>query len=220
MLPYNSGSHAAYQDTFVSDFLKFYPDPFALPKSTWDYIVQFWYLDLSLTDSIMQQYYSVLPEFRIEKLLLDSAHDAYAVYAYCRRKNITPLSTLILVIPDTLPIRTILPLVTTGSPSVSWAYVCIKDDYPRLFNIPPRDSNAWEKESDKRTSVERSNKREKEDHKIGDGSQKAAAPMIKPNNTRNGDIPPTQKETDSNFPTSPSSKIPSFFLICFKKRQT
>lgn len=49
-----------------------------------------------------------LPEFRIEKLLLDSAHDAYAVYEYCCR----------------------------------------------------------EKEYNRRTSVERSNKREKEDYKL------------------------------------------------------
>ena len=41
MLPCNPGGHAAFQDTFVSRFLKFYPDPFVLPKSTWDYIVQF-----------------------------------------------------------------------------------------------------------------------------------------------------------------------------------
>ena len=31
-----------------------------------------------------------LPEFRLEKLLLDSAHAAYAVYEYCRQENITP----------------------------------------------------------------------------------------------------------------------------------
>ncbi len=66
MLPCNSGGHAAFQDTFVSQFLKFYPDPFVLPKSTWDYIVQFWYLDLSKTDSIMQECYSVFgPEPRL-----------------------------------------------------------------------------------------------------------------------------------------------------------
>ena len=34
-----------------------------------------------------------LPEFRIEKLLLDSAHDAYAVYEYCRRERSRLLST-------------------------------------------------------------------------------------------------------------------------------
>lgn len=54
MLLVNTGGHTAYQDTFVSDFLKFYPNLFALPKSTWDYIVQFWYLNLSMTDSILQ----------------------------------------------------------------------------------------------------------------------------------------------------------------------
>lgn len=73
MLPVNIGGHSAYQDTFVSDFLKFYPDPFALPKSTWDYIVQFWYLDLSMTDSIMQECYSVFgPEPRLPSCMLRS----------------------------------------------------------------------------------------------------------------------------------------------------
>ena len=43
------------------------------------------------------------------------------------------------------------------------------DDNPRLFKIPPRDSKAWEKEYDLRTSVERSNKREKADYKLEDG---------------------------------------------------
>ena len=31
-----------------------------------------------------------LPEFRIEKLLLDSAHDAYVVYGYCRQEISLP----------------------------------------------------------------------------------------------------------------------------------
>ena len=73
MLPCNPGGHAAYQDTFVSDFLKFYPDPFVLSKSTWDYIVQFWYLDLSQTDSLMQDCYSVFgPEPRLPSCMLRS----------------------------------------------------------------------------------------------------------------------------------------------------
>ena len=73
LLPCNPGGHAAYQDTFVSDFLKFYPNPFVLPKSTWDYIVQFWYLDLSQTDSIMQECYSVFgPEPRLPSCMLRS----------------------------------------------------------------------------------------------------------------------------------------------------
>ena len=44
MLPCNPGGHAAYHDTFISDFLIFYPDPFVLPKSTWDYMEHLPYL--------------------------------------------------------------------------------------------------------------------------------------------------------------------------------
>lgn len=46
-------------------------------------------------------------------------------------------------------------------------------DNPRLFNIPPRDSKAWEKEYGRRTSVERSNKRGKEDYKLEDGRHRS-----------------------------------------------
>ena len=58
MLPVFSGGHSTYQDTFVSDFLTYYPNPFALSKSTWETIIEFWHLDLSLTDTMMQDYYS------------------------------------------------------------------------------------------------------------------------------------------------------------------
>lgn len=33
LLPTNLGGHSAYQDAFISDFLKFYPDPFAPLKA-------------------------------------------------------------------------------------------------------------------------------------------------------------------------------------------
>lgn len=42
-------------------------------------------------------------------------------------------------------------------------------DDPRIFNIPPRDSKEWKKEYDRRTSVERSNKREKNDYLLEAG---------------------------------------------------
>ena len=344
MLPYNPVGHAAFQDTFVSQFLKFYPDPFVLPKSTWDYIVQFWFLDLSKTDSIMQECYSVfgpeprlpscmlrsyllalklkvtsitvwrlalagdgapvrtaaqqrkkrichykekgcsscnckrhyfqpdcnwgwdshresyffgyhlymcvasdsysdlpvfpllertsrhdmlsflhsfftmkayLPQFRIEKLLLDSAHDAYAVYDYCGRKTITPFIDLnpghtgyftykddFTIGKDGVPVCKLgLRMHKDGYEAAKHRakYRCPKsnrkqgcfcehpcspakygrtvhifiDDNPRLFNIPPRDSKAWEKEYDRRTSVERSNKREKKDYKLEDGRHRS-----------------------------------------------
>ena len=56
-----------------------------------------------------------------------------------------------------------------------WACVHtpVKDN-PRLFNIPPRNSLEWDKEYDRRTSVERSNKREKEDYKLEDGRHRSS----------------------------------------------
>ena len=97
MLPCNLGGHAAYQDTFVSDFLTFYPDPFALPKGTWDYIVQFWYLDLSQTDSIMQECYSVfgpeprLPSCMLRSYLLALKLKVTSITVWCRMLRETPL---------------------------------------------------------------------------------------------------------------------------------
>ena len=46
-------------------------------------------------------------------------------------------------------------------------------DDPRLINNPPRGSEEWEKEYANRTSVERSNKREKEDYKLEDGRHRS-----------------------------------------------
>ena len=101
MLPYNSGGHAAYQDTFVSDFLKFYPNPFSLPKSSWDYIVQFWYLDLSLTDTIMQECYSIfgpqprLPSCMLRSYLLALKLKVTSITQWCRILKETPLYAII-----------------------------------------------------------------------------------------------------------------------------
>ena len=103
MLPYNPGGHAAFQDAFVSQFLKFYPDPFVLPKSTWDYIVQFWFLDLSKTDSIMQECYSVLgPEPRLPSCMLRSYLLALklkvtSITVWCRMLKETPLYAILSV---------------------------------------------------------------------------------------------------------------------------
>ena len=46
---------------------------FLLSKSTRDYIVQFWFLDLSMTDSIIQGYYSIFKlELRFPSCMLRS----------------------------------------------------------------------------------------------------------------------------------------------------
>ena len=101
MLPYNPGGHAAYQDTFVSDFLKFYPNPFILSKDSWDYIVQFWYLDLSLTDTIMQECYSVfgpeprLPSCMLRSYLLALKLKVTSITQWCRMLSETPLYAIL-----------------------------------------------------------------------------------------------------------------------------
>ena len=101
MLPYNPGGHAAYQNSFVSDFLKFYPDPFALSKDTWDYIVQFWYLDLSQTDTIMQECYSVfgpeprLPSCMLRSYLLALKLKVTSITTWCRMLRETPLYAIL-----------------------------------------------------------------------------------------------------------------------------
>lgn len=73
MLPVSSGGHAAYQDTLVSEFLKFYPDPFYLSRATWAIIIEFWHLDLSLTDSILYEHYGKFgPQPRLPSSMLRS----------------------------------------------------------------------------------------------------------------------------------------------------
>lgn len=101
MLPCNPGGHTAYQDTFVSEFLKYYPNPFILPKDTWDYIIQFWYLDLSLTDSLMQECYSVfgpqprLPSCMLRSYLLALKLKVTSITAWCRMLRETPLYAIL-----------------------------------------------------------------------------------------------------------------------------
>ncbi len=48
------------------------------------------------------------------------------------------------------------------------------NDNPRLFNIPTRDSQQWKTEYNKRTSVERSNKRQKIDFQIESGRHRSS----------------------------------------------
>ena len=58
MLPVNCGSHVDYQHFVVSNLRKYYLDPDALARSTWDIIERFWNLDLSFTDTFMADKYS------------------------------------------------------------------------------------------------------------------------------------------------------------------
>ena len=54
MLPVNPGGHAAYQNFVVTNLRKYYPDPDAFSRATWDIIERFWNLDLSYTDELLR----------------------------------------------------------------------------------------------------------------------------------------------------------------------
>lgn len=102
MLLVNHGGHAACQDTVVSELLKLFPNPFDIPKQTWDIIVKFWYLDLSETDTIMQEFYSLLgkpatrfPSCLLRSYLLSIALKADSITEWCRLLKITPLYAIL-----------------------------------------------------------------------------------------------------------------------------
>ena len=59
LLPVNPGGHAAYQNFVVTNLRKYYPDPDAFSRATWDIIERFWNLDLSYTDELLRSKYSV-----------------------------------------------------------------------------------------------------------------------------------------------------------------
>ena len=48
MLPVNCGSHSDYQNFVVENLRKYYPNPDAISRDTWDIIDRFWNLDLSI----------------------------------------------------------------------------------------------------------------------------------------------------------------------------
>ena len=158
---------------------------------------------------------SFLPDFKISKVLLDSAHDAMPYYEYFRRINITPFIDLNGKGGVKLPYKNDFTIGKDGVPvckagrrmnhdgsepskyrlkfrcplasrkyGCSCEHPCSKSKYgrtvhlamkdnPRLINIPPRDSDEWKKEYNARTSVERSNKREKLDFKLEDGRHRS-----------------------------------------------
>jgi hypothetical protein len=112
MLPVYSVGHSAYQDTFVSDFLAFYPDPFALTKGTWKTITWFWHLDLSLTDASLMDSYSKfgpaprLPSCMLRSYLLSIKLRITSITQWCSKLKVCPLYAILSGFPvnDTLGI--------------------------------------------------------------------------------------------------------------------
>lgn len=120
-----------------------------------------------------------LTDFHVEKLLLDSAHDAMPYYQYCKHNGIIPFIDLNEKrrikekYKDDFTIgKDSIPVCKTGSrcPLVSRKYGCSCDsscsgskygrtvhlsrkDNPHLINIPTRDSEQWKKEYNARVSL-------------------------------------------------------------------
>ena len=161
---------------------------------------------------------SFLPDYKVSKVLLDSAHDAMPYYQYFKRQNITPFIDLnskagrppvykndFTIDKDGVPvcpaghrmrrdgIEAAKGRMKFKCPKISHAGGCISctcdnpcsnakygrtvhlvlNDNPRLFNNPPRSSKEWKQEYNARTSVERSNKREKLDFRLEDGRHRS-----------------------------------------------
>jgi hypothetical protein len=157
-----------------------------------------------------------LKEAKVNKVLLDSAHDAMAIYKYCQENDISPIIDLnernhvnftykdnYTIGNDGVPIcQKGLKMIRDGteknrmrikyrcpnayhsdgihcectcsdSPYGRVVHTATKDN-PRIFTIPPRNSDEWTKEYNKRTSSERCNKREKVDYLLESGRHRSS----------------------------------------------
>ena len=87
MKPVNIGGHAAYQKLVLEQLCKYYPNALiSLDASTWEIMEQFWSLDLSYVDDLMQDRYSVFgPEPRLPSNMLRS----YLLSIKCKVTSIT-----------------------------------------------------------------------------------------------------------------------------------
>lgn len=101
MLPVNSGGHTAYQNFVIENLRKYYPDPCTLPRSTWDIIERFWILDLSYTDELLRNKYSVFgpkprtPSCMQRSYLLSIDFKVYSLTDWAAQLKINPLYAIL-----------------------------------------------------------------------------------------------------------------------------
>ena len=102
MLPVNCGSHADFQNFVVTNLRKYYPDPSALARSTWDIIERFWNLDLSFTDTFMADKYSKFgpaprtPSSMQRSYLLSIDFKVTSITEWAAQLKINPLYAILL----------------------------------------------------------------------------------------------------------------------------
>ena len=208
MLPVNSGGHSAYQDFVAENLRKYYPHPNVIPRSTWDIIERFLNLDLSYTDELLQNKYSIFgpkprtPSCMQRSYLLSIDFKVTSITDWATQLKIKPLYAILsgFEFGDTPGVGTFYdffnrlwnseddnlsphehPLKkkkvkkpkTKGAKADSIENVTVAELLPRLFNKPPRSSKEWKLEYNTRTSVERSNKREKIDFRLESGRHRS-----------------------------------------------
>ena len=118
---------------------------------------------------------SFLPDFHVNKWLLDSAHDAMPYYLYCRKNGISPFIDLNEKRGIKVKYKDDFTIGKDGVP-VCLAGLKMNHDgtEPSKARIKYRCPLASrKKEYDARTSAERSNKREKIDFKLEDGRHRS-----------------------------------------------
>ena len=97
LLPVNSGGHTAYQNFVAENLRKYYPNPDALARSTWDIIERFWNLDLSYTNVFLADKYSKLgpaprtPSYMQRSYLLSIDFKVSSVTQWAVQLKIPPL---------------------------------------------------------------------------------------------------------------------------------
>lgn len=144
----------------------------------------------------------------VDKMILDAAHDAEAIYLLLTHQNMEPFIDLNVRSKKNIPAKgsNVIQISPTGTPLCpngnhmrpngldkkrhrrKWRcspacgcstarygrtfYTKTSDD-PRLFPKTPRDSQRWKLVYKRRTSIERSNKREKVDYKLESGRHRS-----------------------------------------------
>ena len=101
MLPVNCGSHADYQNFVVTNLRKYYPDPNAFSRDTWDIIERFWNLDLSYTDELLATKYSKFgpaprtPSCMQRSYLLSIDFKVHSITDWAAQLKINPLYAIL-----------------------------------------------------------------------------------------------------------------------------
>ena len=101
MLPINVGGHSTYQNFFITEMRKHYPNPNSIPKNNLKILEQFWLLDISDTDSILESRYSIfgpkprLPSSMLRSYLLSLSLKITSITSWVASMRVCPLYAIV-----------------------------------------------------------------------------------------------------------------------------